>query len=130
MPLILGEDVQTLCDANYVNNPTIKTWEGGLEIRIYPAGTSQFTLFDGADIRSVEGTASSSVAIGSPTARPILLRILAPRPSAVMRDGAALSEVASPAAFKSASEGWLFDTPSGFLLVKFPLAGGPSQITF
>ena len=55
VPLILGEDVQTLCDANYVNNPAIKTWDGGLEIRIYPAGTSQFTVFDGTDIRSDRG---------------------------------------------------------------------------
>jgi alpha-D-xyloside xylohydrolase len=130
VPLILGEDVQTLCDANYVNNPAIKTWDGGLEIRIYPASTSKFTVFDGTDIQSVEGVGATRVTLTSPTARPILLRILASRPAAVVRDGIALAEVASPAAFEAASEGWLFETTSGFLLVKFSHVGGASQITF
>jgi alpha-D-xyloside xylohydrolase len=130
IPLILGDDVQTLCDANYVNNPAVKTWGGGLEVRVYPAGTSQFTVYDGTDIRSAAGAGSTSVTISSPTARAVLLRILAAKPPAVLRDGNALDESASQTAFDAASKGWLFDAPSGFLLVKFSHAGGSSQITF
>ena len=129
VPLILGEDVQTLCDANYVNNPAIKTWDGGLEIRIYPAGTSQFTVFDGTDIRSDEGAGATSVTINSPTPRPVLLRILAPKPAAVLRDGTALAEAASEAAFEAASTAWRFDGTPGFVLVKFSLPGGTTRIT-
>ena len=114
IPLILGEDVQTLCDANYVNNPAINTWNGGLEVRVYPAGTSRFTLADGTDIQSVRGAGSTSVTIDSPITRPVLLRILAPEPAAVMRDGTALSEVASPAAFEAASRGLVVRHRLGF----------------
>lgn len=130
IPLILGEDTQTLCDANYVNNPAIKSWDGGLEIRVYPAGTSQFTIFDGTDIQSVESAGATSVSINSPTARSCLLRVLAARPAVVRRDGDALTEIASATAFEAAPEGWLFDAVFGFVLVKFLHAGGRTVITF
>ena len=130
VPLILEEDVQTLCDPNYVNNPAIKTWDGGLEIRIYLAGTSQLTVFDGTDIWSHEGTGATSISVTSPTARPVLLRILAPKPAAVRRNGAALAEVAAPAAFEAATEGWRFDATSGFVLMKFAHGGGNTEVNF
>jgi alpha-D-xyloside xylohydrolase len=129
LPLLLGEDVQTLCDANYVNHPGIKTWDGGLEVRIYPAGTAQFTLFEGTNIQSDQGAAAASVTITSSTARPVLLRVLAPKPVAVRRDGAALAEVDAPAAFEAAGEGWRFDATPGFVLVKFSHPGGATRIT-
>ncbi len=129
VPLILGQQVQTLCDDNYVNNAAVKTWDGGLEVRLYPAGTSQFTVYDGTDIRSEEGAGARSVTINSPTPRPVLLRILAPRPAAVRRDGATLPEVADPAAFEAASAGWRFDAAPGFVLVKFPHPGGATKVT-
>jgi alpha-D-xyloside xylohydrolase len=123
VPLILGEDVQTLCDANYVNNAAVRTWDGGLEIRIYPAGTSRFTIYDGTDIQSDETAGSTMVTITSQTARPVLLRILAPRPAAVQRDGTALPEIAAQSAFDAASTGWRFDAAVEFVLVKFPHPG-------
>jgi alpha-D-xyloside xylohydrolase len=129
IPLILGDDVQTLCNADYVNNPGVKTWGGGLEVRLYPSGVSQLALFDGTAIRSDEGAGPTSVTVTSPTPRPVLLRVLAPRPAAVRRDGTALSEVAIPAAFDAAAEGWRFDATPGFVLVKFGHAGGTTRIT-
>jgi alpha-D-xyloside xylohydrolase len=129
IPLILGEDVASLCDANYVNNPGIKTWDGGLELRIYPAGSSRFTIYDGTDVLSVQGAGSTMITVTSPTSRPVLLRILAARPAGVKRDGTALSEAATPAAFDAASTAWRFDSALGFVLVKFSLAGGTARIT-
>jgi alpha-D-xyloside xylohydrolase len=129
VPFILGDDVQTLCDANYVNNAGVMTWDGGLEVRIYPAGTSRFTVFDGTEVNSVEGAGPTSVTIASPSPRPVLLRILAPRPAAVRRDGTALPEAASSAAFEAANVAWRFDTAPGFVLVKFSHPGGTIRIT-
>jgi hypothetical protein len=128
LPLILGDDVQTLCDVNYVNNPGVRTWNGGLDIHIYPAGASRLTVFDGTEISSVEGTGPTSLTIISPSPRPVLLRILAPRPAGVRRDGIALPEVASSAAFEGASVAWRFDTVLGFVLVKFAHPGGITRI--
>ena len=130
IPLILGEDTQTLCDANYVNNAAIKSWEGGLEIRVYPAGTSQFTIFDGTGIQSDQRRGATNVSINSPTARACLIRVLAPRPPAVSRDGNAVTEIDSQTAFEAAPEAWRFDAVFGFVLVKFLHAGGSTMITF
>ena len=130
VPLVLGDHVQTLCDPKYVNNAAIRTWDGGLEIRVYPAGVSQFTIFDGTDIQCNQVAASVTVTVGSPAPRPFLLRILAARPAAVNRDGAALTEVPAPAAFGAASEGWRFDDVPGFVLVKFSHTGATTRISF
>jgi alpha-D-xyloside xylohydrolase len=128
IPLILDPDVQTLCSADYVNNPAIRAWDGGLEISVYPAGTSSFTLLDGASIQSASGGATTNISIDSPSVRPILLRVLAARPSAVVRDGIPVTEFSSPADFSAATEGWRFDAVSGFVLVKFLHAGGTTGI--
>jgi alpha-D-xyloside xylohydrolase len=129
IPLLLGEDVASLCDADYVNNPGVKTWDGGLELRVYPSGSSRFTIYDGTDVLSEQGAASTTVTVASATARSVLLRILAPRPAAVRRDGTALSEAATSASFDAASAAWRFDSALGFVVVKFTLAGGTTRIT-
>ena len=130
VPLLLGDDVDSLCDANYINNPQIKTWDGGLDIHIYPNGNSRFDLFDGAQIACAQVTGSTTVTVASPSARAILLRILAERPASVRRDGALLPEQASPEAFESSSVAWRFDAVAGLVLVKFPHPAGSVAVTF
>jgi alpha-D-xyloside xylohydrolase len=129
VPLMLGQDVQTLCDANYINNLAIKTWDGALEIRAYPAGNTRFTVFDGTEIDSAEGAGAVSVTIKSASARELLFRILALRPAAVRRNGTAMPEAASSADFEIASTAWRFDTTTGSVLVKFSHPGGTSTVT-
>lgn len=129
VPFLLGEDVQSLCDPNYINNPQIKTWDGGLDIHIYPAGNTQFTIFDGILIESEALSGSLTVKVTSPSPRELLLRILAPRPAVVRRDGTALPEMDSPTAFESATAAWRFDSAAGFVLIKFPHPSGTVVIT-
>jgi hypothetical protein len=131
IPLMLGDSVETLCDPNYTNNPGLTTWDGGIEASIYPAGTSTFTIFDGTVIACVAGAASTTATLNSPTARPIMLRIHAARPIAVRRDGIALNEEPSAAAFAAANAAWQFDAVLGFVLVKFAHPGAATvTITF
>lgn len=113
--------METLCDPNYVNNPGLTTWDGGIEANIYPAGASRFTIFDGTEITCVAGTPSTSttVTVKSSTARAVMLRIHAARPSSVRRDGTALKEESSVAAFAAANAAWQFDANLEFILVKF-----------
>ena len=97
---MLLEVPQTLCDANYVNNDKIRTPGDGLLVRIYPAGTSRFLVYDGTDITCQADGGGVKVTIDSPKPRPVQLEILAPRPaSGVRRDGTALAEKADPAEF-------------------------------
>src|SRR6267378_7979021 len=42
-----GYVVGGLYTADYVNNPSLKTAGSGLRFRVYPSGTSRFSLFDG-----------------------------------------------------------------------------------
>jgi len=128
LPLILGEDTESLCDTNYVNNPAVKTFEGGLEIRIYPEGASQLILYDGSEIRS-DTAPSASVTFTAVRAQPILVRILAARPASVQRNGAPLPEIAGQAAFDAAGTAWRFDEATRFVLVKFAHGGGETKIS-
>jgi alpha-D-xyloside xylohydrolase len=127
LPLVFGDDVETLCDAEYVNNTAIRTWNSDLEIRVYPAGHSQFSVYDGTLIESIQGAGTVTVSVQSPVSRAVLLRVLAKRPFQVVRDGNTLSEVASEFAFGAANEGWRFDPALGVVLVKFTHAGGTTR---
>jgi hypothetical protein len=131
VPLILGDEVETLCDPNYINNAGLTTWDEGLEVSIYPAGTSSFTVFDGTVISCAVGAGSTTVTANSPSTRAFLLRIHAARPVTVRLDGAALHEASSAAAFAAANTAWQFDAALGFVLVKFSQPGGETvSITF
>jgi alpha-D-xyloside xylohydrolase len=124
VPLVLGESVDTLCDPNYINNASLSTWDGGIEASIYPAGSSSFAVFDGTLLTSVAGATSTTVTVNSPSARPMILRILSARPAIVRRDGSVLTEATSSTAFAAANAAWQFDTNLGFVLVKFQHPGG------
>lgn len=123
VPLILDDTVQTLADSNYVNNPRLTTWDGAIEVRIYPSGVSSLTMFDGTIIDCI-AAATTMVAIRSAIPRRVLLQIHVPRPATVRLNGSVLAEVASPAAFDAASAAWRFDATPAFVLVKFAQPSG------
>src|SRR5207248_9521691 len=99
---MLFNDVETLCDPNYVNNPNIKTPDNGLQFWIYPSQKSQFTVYDGTDIHSEVAAGKVTVTLSSDT-RPVLLRVLRKEPVAVTRDGAAVPKLTTPDQFDAAA---------------------------
>lgn len=131
LPMLL-EVPQTLCDANYVNNPGLKTRGDGLLFRIDPAGTSEFSVYDGTKVRCQAGAGGgATVTIDSPKPQPMHLEILAPRPAAgVRRDGAIVAEQDNPNDFQAATAAWRHVGARGRLEIKFPHGGGPTSITF
>jgi alpha-D-xyloside xylohydrolase len=130
IPMLL-EVPQTLCDANYVNNAKIQTPGDGLLFRIYPAGTSRFTVYDGTDVTCQVDGGGVTVSIDSPTPRPVQLEILGPRPaSGVRRDRTILGEKADPGDFAASNSAWRHDPTTGFLEIKFPHGGGSTTVTF
>jgi len=129
IPLMFGNGTQTLCDRNYVNNPDVKTWDGGLDVRIYPSATSELTMFDGTEITAVEGSGSTRVTITTPAPRALLLRVHGAPPTAVRIGDTVVPEVSSPGAFEVTSPAWTFDAILSFVLVKVALAAGTSTIT-
>ena len=126
VPMLLTEP-QTLCDANYVNNPNIKTPDSGLLFLIYGGNESQFTVYDATDIR-FEAAGGTSLATLSSVARAVELRILGDPPGAVTRDGTALVKAATPAAYDAADSGWRFDAQTRFIFIKFQHAGGTTKV--
>jgi alpha-D-xyloside xylohydrolase len=127
LPFLLG-DVESLCDPDYINNAQIKTWDGGLDIHVYPDGDTSFEMFEGTQIQSSQTAGTLTLSIQSPVPRAILLRILTERPASIRRDGIPLTEAASAAAFDTAAAGWRFDSQSGFVLVKFSHPGGTTTV--
>jgi alpha-glucosidase (family GH31 glycosyl hydrolase) len=126
VPMLLTE-VQTLCDANYVNNPKIKTPDDGLQFLIYPAGTTEFIVYDGTNVTCTVNGLATEVAVSSSVARSIVLKIFTSEPATVSLEGAPLAKLTGPA-FESATSGWQFD--AGFLSIKFQHAGAISRIRF
>ena len=126
---MLPDGVQTLCDPNFVNNLAVTTWDGSLIFLVYPADASRFTVYDGTqvDYRSAGGVTEVTL---TSVPRAITLRVLAPRPPGVQRDGADQVPRPSLAALDAADSGWFFDAASRFVLVKFSHAGGTTRVTF
>ncbi len=122
---------QTLCDANYVNNPGITTRDSGLQFLIYPGPSStSFTVYDGTTAQSSPSGNSGSVTINS-VARAIKLKLFTTVvPAGVERSGTRLPQLASQAAFDAATVGWFYDSTGHFLNVKFAHAGGSVTIGF
>ena len=100
VPMLLNE-ADSLNDANYINNGAIKTRDNGLLFLIYPGGHSGFTVYDGTNVQCAAGAGGTRITLAS-TARAIELQVLGGTPAAVERDGAALPQFTSAAAFDAA----------------------------
>jgi alpha-D-xyloside xylohydrolase len=125
IPMLLN-DAQTLCNANYVNTPSVKTADRDLQFWIYPGQPSHFAMYDGTDIRC-EGSGHLTITVAS-TARGVLLRALVGEPAAVTRDGAAVPRLTTPGQFDAALTGWRADAQAGLVFIKFQHAGGVTRI--
>jgi alpha-D-xyloside xylohydrolase len=128
VPMLLTEP-QTLCDANYVNNPNVKTPDSGLLFLIYPGNECHFAVYDGTDIRFELGAGNSTATLSS-VSRPVELRILGDPPSAVARDGTALAKAATQAQYDAADSAWRFDAQTRFIFIKFQHLGGTTKVNF
>jgi alpha-D-xyloside xylohydrolase len=121
---MLATDVRTLCDANYVNDPTVATRSDDLLFQIYPAGTSSFSVFDGTAVQS-QGSAAGGTVTVTATARNITLRVLANSPTSVTLNG---TEMALAAA--AGAPGWRFDAAAGVVEINFFHPGGVSTLAY
>jgi hypothetical protein len=125
---MISTNVQTLCDAAYVNNPGITTMTSALEFMLYPTTNSSFTVYDGTTLScQSNGTVVTATLQSQP--RPVLLRFFGPPPSGVERNGIRLVRYTHATEFAASSPGWFYDG-SGFLNVKFDHPGGVAQIAF
>ena len=126
VPMLLTE-VQTLCDTNYVNNPNIRTPDSGLQFLLYPAGESQFTVYDGTNIQCQVVGGKLTVTLSS-APRPVILQLLADEPAKIERDGTALAKLATKALFDAAVNGWRADAQARLVAIKFQHTGGVTKI--
>jgi alpha-glucosidase (family GH31 glycosyl hydrolase) len=127
---MLPEDVQTLCERNYVNNPAIVSPNKDLIFLTYPAkDTSQFTVYDDTHIQCQTGGAGRSITLNS-IARRVTFQVLGAEPAAgVTLNGQSLSKLATQAQFDASDAGWRFDAASPFLFIKFVHNGGSATVT-
>lgn len=136
MPLFIREgaiipmlliDVETLCDANYVNNPDIKTLDSGLQFWIYPGPKSEFTIYDGTHIQCEAAGGTVTVTLSS-NSRSVLLQVLANASTTVTQDGGPLPKLATAEQFAAATSGWRKDSEAGLVFIKFQHSGGVTEI--
>jgi len=107
----------------------VKTPDNGLLFLLYPAGTSKFEVYDGAEIRCDTAGGTLTVTLSS-VARPVMLQIFGDEPVTIMRDGIALSKLATVAQFETADTGWRADPQSRVIFVKFQHRGGTTNVNF
>lgn len=128
IPMLLN-GTDSLCDANYINNPAVRAWDNNLLFLIFPAGRSGFTVYDGTTMQCETMTTGTTVTVSS-VARSIQLQVLAGPPATVQRDGVALPKFASAAQFSVGGDGWVSGAPSGFISIRFQHIGGNTTIQF
>ncbi|HEY3664252.1 MAG TPA: TIM-barrel domain-containing protein [Chthoniobacterales bacterium] len=128
---MLANVPQTLCDANYVNNPAITTIDSALQFLVYPGpNLASFNMYDGTTAQcSASGTVTTFTV--SANARPIRLKVFAnTSPFGAERNGVRLPHLTTQNDFDLASLGWFYDSANKFLLVKFDQPNGSSTVTF
>jgi len=124
LPMI-STNVLSLCDAAYVGNPGIATWDGSLQFLVYPTTNSSFTVYDGTGLQC-QTTGSALTLLLSSRPRPVLLKVFAPQPSGARYDGASLTQFMKAADFAQTTQGWFYD--GSFVQVKFNHQGGSSRV--
>jgi alpha-D-xyloside xylohydrolase len=123
---LLGEDVDTLCDAAYVENDAIVTPTGSLELLAYPSAPGERTLYDGTKV-AAEPTVAGVAIHAASAPRRLRLRVrMASAPTSVTRDGAALPAVADAGELDAARAGY-YQEP-GYTVVAFQHGGGATKI--
>ena len=128
VPMLL-DDAETLCDADYANNPNIRTASSGLLFLIYPADLGNFFVFDGTEVHYRRSAEATRMTIRS-AARRIALKIrLISTPAKVSLQGTKVPEV-SQSDFETAPLGWRHDAAEGFLEIKLQHFGGTNEISF
>ncbi len=126
---------QTLCDAAYVQNPSVTTPGSGIQFLIYPgASVASFNMYDGTTASCTTSGSVTKVNLMTPPRQLTLKVFQAASPAGVERNGQRLPNLQTQAAFDSAanSSGWFYDATGQFLRVKFTRVGpaGNEEIDF
>ena len=124
---MISTNVATLCDAAYVSNPNITTWDGALQFLVYPATNSAYTNYDDTTLHCLTTGTVTRLSLAS-LPRAISLRVLATLPFGVEHDGVSLAQFTNAAGFAQAIAGWFYD--GQFVQVKFNHGGGATRIDF
>lgn len=125
---LLSENVQTLCDPRYVNNPAIAAANQDLAFLVYPGdGTSQFTVYDQTHVECQRLGSTRRITLTS-VARRVTFQIAGDEPPDVTVDASSLPKRATVADFDASPSGWRFDPGSRFVFIKFSHAGGTAEL--
>jgi alpha-D-xyloside xylohydrolase len=127
LPLLGRDDVMTLVDPDYLRGAAVRVADGSLAFAIYPAESpSSVTLYDGTAlaVRPREGALDIDL---TSAPRPTALRVFAPEPARVLRDGQPLTRASDVAALDALEAGWAPDGP--FVRVKVAHAGGAGLLS-
>jgi alpha-D-xyloside xylohydrolase len=121
----ISDDVQSLNDASYVDDPTVRTPDGALQFSIYPSASSHVTVYDGTDVTCTATAGKTTIELVS-VARAIAFEVYSTaHPTAVTRDGAPIPELPLDQ-LATATDGWAYD--GMFVRIQIAHAGGVSEL--
>jgi alpha-D-xyloside xylohydrolase len=122
---MLPTNVLSLCDAAYIGNSHITTWDGTLEVTVYPTTNSSFTVYDGTRLQCQTTSREIRLSLSS-WPRRVTMKILAEEPLRVECDGRRLHHFTNETSFALAARGWFYD--GRLVRIKFHHGNGSSQI--
>jgi len=122
---MISTNVLSLCNAAYVGNSNLMTWDGSLQFLIYPATNSSFTVYDGTRLQCQTRSAVTTLLLLS-RPRSVMMKIFSAQPVRVECDGASLTQFKNGTDFAQAARGWFYD--GQFAQIKFTHIGGSSRI--
>ena len=122
---MISTNVLSLCDATYVENSNLTTWDGSLQFLVYPTTNSSFTVYDGTRLQCQTKDATTTLSLSSGP-RQVLLKVFAAPPIEVERDSVSLTQFKDATDFAQTTQGWFYD--GKFAQVKFNHEGGSSRV--
>jgi alpha-D-xyloside xylohydrolase len=125
---MLPDDVDTLCDADYVNNPALRTPDGAWTFLIFPGASSRFTVFDGTEVTCAKDANGTTIVVSARQGATSLQVHADASPASVTRNGAPMANESTKAAFDAAPEAWRFDAQGRAVFVKFGQSAGVTTV--
>jgi hypothetical protein len=126
---MISTNVQTLVDSAYMGHTNFTTWDGSLEVLVYPTASSSFRMFDGTAFACSSNTTVTTIGLTS-SARRLWFKVNGLTPAGVEVDGVRLAMATSAAQFAASPRGWTYDQATTKTWIKLQHAGGGATITF
>jgi alpha-D-xyloside xylohydrolase len=126
---MISTNVQTLAEPAYIGHTNLTTWDGSLEVLVYPAASSSYRMYDGTTFACSSNDTVVTIGYTS-AARRLLFKVNGQQAAGVEVDGVRIASFTNAAMFAASPRGWIYDAARNQTWIKLEHAGGGATISF